>query len=161
MATLGVRRASLADLSYVDMLRRRESESLGFLPLRCYEEVVCGASPRHRLWLAEVSGDPVGFLYASPGDVGRALRVIQVCLQPDARRIEYGTALVAEAESYARHLQRSGVACHVAEDIEARVFWDALGYETRGVVIGGARRRRVLEDRYKPLAGGLLLDGAA
>lgn len=148
---VSVRRATLADLAYVDMLRRRESESLGFLPLRCYEEVVSGAMPNHRLWLAEASGDPVGFLYASPGDVGRALRVIQVCLQPDARRIEYGTALIAEAERYAVQLQRPAVGCHVAQDIEARAFWDALGYRVISLIDGGQRRQRVLESRARLL----------
>lgn len=156
MTAIRVRRATMSDLLYVDSLRRQESESLGFLPSLVYEEVVTRAMPNHRLWLAEVNADPVGFLYASPGEVGRSLRIIQVCLQRDARRLEYGRALVDEAESYASLLQRPAVACHVATDLEAGAFWTALGFDVLRLIPGGSRRARILEDRYKRLPGGLL-----
>lgn len=158
-----LRRAGVADLAYIDQLRRRESEAIGFLSRSAYEGVLAGWDDREgcrrngRIWLAEVNAEPVGFVYATPGAEGRPAKVIQVCIQPDARRIEYGSALVAEVERWAEQLQRPGVSCRVATDLEATEFWSALGFELRGHEAGGSRRGRVLERRYKPLRG--LFDG--
>lgn len=161
--TATVRPAALTDLAYVDDQRRRESECIGFISRSAYESVITGYDEREgcrrngRIWLAEVNGERVGFVHASPGAAGRSTRVIQVCIQEDARRIEYGSALVAEVERWATQLQRPAVGCHVATDIEAGAFWDALGYELRGQLPGGTRRGRVLEDRYRVLPCGLFL----
>jgi GNAT superfamily N-acetyltransferase len=153
------RRAMLRDIPFLLDLARRESENLGFLPAGTYEGAVSRtaqhARPNDRLWVAEVNADLVGFMYATPGDVGGTLKVVQVCMRPDARRFAYASALVAEAEAHATALQRMGVGLRVATDIDATLFWDALGYQVRDVVRGGARRQRVLERRYKPLPGGL------
>ena len=144
------RLATPADLPYIDMLRRRESEALGFLPLSAYERIVCGASA-HRLWIVEAEGDRVGFLYASPGGTGRALPIVQVAVQQDARRLAYASALVSEAECYAVQLQRPAVGLKVAQDLESTTFWTALGYRLLGMEAGGARRGRVMEVRRKLL----------
>lgn len=158
---VAVRSATLADVPYVDALRRRESECIGFLSRGVYESAIRGydrwANRNGRVWIAEVNGDPVGFVYATPGREGRVARIIQVCVQEDARRIEYGRAMVNEVEGWATAMQRPGVGCHVATDIEAGRFWDALGYELRGHIQGGVRRKRVLEDRYHLLPSGLLV----
>jgi ribosomal protein S18 acetylase RimI-like enzyme len=157
---ISVRQALLTDVPYIKDLARIDSESLGFLPGRVYEDIINGVTPRHRLWLAEVNNTPVGFLYLSPGTEGRAARIIQVCLQRDARRREYGTALVERAEEHAISLQRPAVACHVATDIEAGEFWDAMDYRVAELIEGGKRRKRILESRYKRLPSGLWVDAA-
>jgi GNAT superfamily N-acetyltransferase len=154
---LVVRDATLADIPYVDGLRRRESGTLGFLPLAAYEKIVTQTQHHgDRLWIAVAAGDPVGFLYASPGRVGAAVRVIQVCTQPDARRREYAAALMARAERMADRLQRPAVSARVGADLEARAFWDALGYAIVALEPGGARRRRLLEVRMRPRPGALM-----
>ena len=154
-----VRRALLSDVLYIDSLRRSESESIGFLPLACYESCISGhgadGRPNHRVLIAEANGDRVGFCYASPGAPGRPARVIQICIQPDARRIEYGRALIERVEGWAAAGQRSAVGCRVATDIEAGSFWDTLGYRVVGHLAGGTRRQRVLESRYRLLDCGL------
>lgn len=154
-----VRLARAGDLSYIDAQRRRESESIGFLPAACYEAYVTGrgeyARPNHRIWIAAVNGDQVGFLYASPGRFAGPARIIQICIQRDARRIEYGRALVEQAEDYATSIGRTAVGAHVAADIEAGAFWDAMQYPIHDFMRGGVRRNRTLESRYKLLPCGL------
>lgn len=157
-----VRRATLADIPYMVALGRREFDQIGFVPISQYEGIIGGwLYPKCRVWVAEVNGDVVGFLYSSPGAEGRSLKVLQIAIQEDARRIEYGKALVDAAEVYAAHLQRPAVSCSVATDIEARRFWDALGYAVHGVTEGGKRRKRLLERRYKRLECGLWIGDVA
>jgi GNAT superfamily N-acetyltransferase len=160
------RLARLADVSYVEWLRGKERDALGFMTVAAYEGVVTQQGlyrrPNARLWLAEVDGTAVGFLYATPGQAGGSLKIVQVALQRDARRQEYGTALVREAEAWAQRLQRPGVACRVRVDLEACAFWEALGYGLIGHERGGKMLNRrvndaLLERRYRPLPCGLLL----
>lgn len=154
-----VRNADSSDLSYIESLRRKESESLGFIPAARYEAAVTGlgpsARPGDRLWVVEASGDRVGYLFLTGGLPGGAVKVIQVTVQPDARRLEYATALVREAEDFALWSGRVGVSLAVASDIEAAQFWEALGYSLRYRYTGGARRGRILERRVKLLQTGL------
>lgn len=168
MKPCSVRPATVADLPYVVALREREKDALGFMTPAAYEGVVTQQGlyrrPNARLWVAEVAGDLVGFLYATPGKPGGALTVVQLCLQRDARRREYGSALVRTAEGWAEALQRPAVKCRVRLDLEARSFWDAVGYAPAGVEYGGRRlgvvtNARPLERRYKPLPSGLFIPG--
>jgi GNAT superfamily N-acetyltransferase len=161
MSAVSVCRATLDDLAYIDHLRRQNGEALGFLSLAKYEAIVTGqgpeARPSNRLWVAAVDGEQVGFLYLTPGRPGGAAKIIQACVQEDARRHRYATALVAEAESYARLLQRGGVSLAVAVELEAAAFWQSLGYVLRGHALGGERRGRTLERRTKVLPSDLLV----
>lgn len=150
-----VRSALSSDLLYVDSLRRTESEQIGFLPWVAYERVLEGQRPAQRLWLATIDDERVGFLYATPGPDGGSLHIMQLAVQRDARRREYGLALTVVAETYAQATQRQGVTARVAADIEATAFWDSLDYELRGYEVGGMRRGRVMERRYKRLPLGL------
>src|SRR3990167_3943595 len=87
-----IRRACLDDLKYLDSLRKKESESLGFIPMQRYEMEVNGE--RHgSLYLAWDNGDPTGFIYATHSGRGTS-HIIQVAIQEDARRKERATALV-------------------------------------------------------------------
>lgn len=153
-----VRPATPDDLSYIVSLGKREYEAIGFIPASRYESIITGVGdvrPSHRLWIAEENGDRVGFLYATPGEAGGSLKVVQVCVQEDARRLEYGAALVSEAERHAVRVQRGAVSLTVAVDLDASLFWEAEGYRLASVDRGGKRRGRLLERRYKRLPLGL------
>jgi GNAT superfamily N-acetyltransferase len=170
MKPCSVRLATVDDLPYVGALQEAEHRAVGFMTPAAYAGVVTQQGlyrrPNARLWVAEVDGEAVGFLYATPGKPGASLTIVQVCLQRDARRREYGTALVGAAEAWAARLQRPGVKCWLRVDLEARAFWEALGYRVAGVEYGGRRlgavtNARPLERRYKPLPCGLLVPGAS
>lgn len=156
---IAIRPATLDDVTYITSLGKREFEAIGFISASAYEGAIVRdslyARPNNRIWIADADGDPVGFLYATPGRMGSSLKVVQVCVQDDARRLEFGSALVAEAERYADVIQRSGVSLRVATDLEASRFWEAEGYGLLGLEAGGKRRGRVLERRYKRLPCGL------
>ena len=147
-----VRTATPADLLLIDHLRRKESESLGFLPLCAYARVLDGQRPEWGLWIAEENADAIGFLMASGGAAGASAHIHQVAVRNDARRMEFASALVATAEEWATLRQRQGLTCRVATDIPATSFWDALGFDVRGLEPGGKRRQRTLERRYRLLS---------
>lgn len=148
-----IRRAQPSDLAYVTSRGWRDREAVGFLPRAAYERALAHAP---ELWIADADGDAVGFLLLSAGRPGGALHLTQVYVQADARRVEFGRALVARAEAEAQRRQRAGLACRVAADLtDARAFWTALGFPVVGVTPGGARRGRLIEQRYRPVSGGL------
>jgi GNAT superfamily N-acetyltransferase len=155
---VAVRRATAADLRYVSSLSGVENKTLGFIPDDAYGQAVDGRRPGHRVWLAEVNDDPVGFLYLSPGEPGGSAKILQVAVQRDARRLDYARALVEAAEAHARLTQRPAVTCRVASELEATAFWDALGYALRGTEPGGARRGRTIQLRRRRLPSGLWVE---
>lgn len=162
--SISIRLADPIDVTYIVSLAKRESEAIGFLPASRYEAIttrIGDVRPSHRLWIAEAGGDRVGFLYATPGLPGGSVKVVQVCVQEDARRLEFGAALVNEAEAYAYQIQRAAVSLAVAADLEASRFWDAEGYGLIRVDTGGKRRGRLLERRYKQLSSGLFLESVS
>jgi N-acetylglutamate synthase-like GNAT family acetyltransferase len=114
-----VRRATLADLPYIDGLRRKESESLSFLPLSAYEREIEGG----KVTVAEENGDLVGFLYATHNK--GVARVYQVAIQEDARRMERASLLVESAQEDTDWL----ISLRCASDLDAVDFWGALGFE--------------------------------
>lgn len=147
-----VRRATSSDLLLIDHLRRKESESLGFVPFVAYERVLNGSRPDQRIWIVEENTDAIGFLYATGGAAGASAHIQQVVVRHDARRLEFASALVTGAEEWATARQRQGLTCRVATDIPATEFWDALGFAVHGYEPGGKRRQRTMQRRYKPLA---------
>jgi GNAT superfamily N-acetyltransferase len=159
---LTVRDATVADLRYIVSLAKREYEAIGFIPSSRYEGTVtrCGehARPGAWLWIAEAEGEPIGFALGSNGVPGGSVKVLQLCVQEDARRLDFGTAIVTEAEAVAGAIQRPGVSLAVAADLEASRFWEANGYGLLRLEEGGRKRKRVLERRYKRLACGLFLE---
>lgn len=158
-----VRRATLADIPYIEHLRRKESEAVGFIPVQRYEMEIDGR--RHgSILLAIENGDPVGFLYATHNCTG-VTHIQQVAVQEDARRADRATALVNAAQKERDWL----ISLRVAADLEAVGFWAALGFELDTRVAPKSaygrgkdkatsptrRRRQIL--RFQKVVGGLWL----
>lgn len=118
-----VRRATLKDIVYVDSLRRKESEAIGFIPWRRYEMEITGER-QGSILLAIENNDPVGFLYATHNRSG-VTHIQQVAIQEDARRVERATALVNAVQRPTDWL----ISLRCAADLEATEFWKALGFE--------------------------------
>jgi ribosomal protein S18 acetylase RimI-like enzyme len=121
-----VSRATLADLQYLDWLRKKEGDAVGFIPMQRYEMEVRGER-RGSLYLAWDNGDPTGFIYATHSGRG-VTHIQQVAIQEDARRMERATLLVnaARDDGLARHTWLLSLRC--ADDLEANDFWRALGF---------------------------------
>jgi hypothetical protein len=159
----GVQKAVLSDLPYIEMLRRREGEAIGFIPMQRYEMEIDGRSGGSILICWE-NGDPVGFLYATHNRAG-VTHIQQVAIQEDARRLERATALVVAAQREKDWL----VTLRCAADLDATSFWEALGFALESHVgpksaygrskdkatVSTRRKRDIL--RFQKVVGGLWL----
>jgi hypothetical protein len=141
-----IRPATPADLTYVDHLQRRNAEELAFYPLSVLEREM---GPQ-RVVLAEVNGEPAGYLYhgslSSP-----TLRIHQACIQYDLRGYLYGAALVRWLADVGTAAGSQEIALRCGSDIAANGFWQAMGFECIAVTQGGARRMRDINAWRLPL----------
>ena len=121
-------KATLGDLPYIEHLRHKESEAIGFIPVQRYEMEITGA--RHGLILvAKENDDYVGFLYATRNNAG-VTHIQQVVIQEDARRKERASALVDAAVREIDWL----VSLRCASELDAVHFWESIGFELDTVV---------------------------
>ena len=161
-----VRLATLLDIPYIDHLRKKEGEAIGFIPLQRYEMEITGA--RHgSILVYEENKELVGFLYATHNQAG-VTHIQQVAIQEDARRVERATALVLAAQKEHDWM----VSCRCAADLESTHFWEALGFQLldevppksvygRGkskATLPTRQRRTIL--RFQKVVGGLWLPPA-
>lgn len=132
-STMKIRPATADDLAAIDSLRKKYGSDLGFLPLQKYQHIVNKTLDRgrsrwkyERLYVVEDNDDMTGFVLGSLGRNGAKCE--QVCVREDARRMERAMRLVdaIQAEAIIRHLPL--IRCRVAADIEANLFWQAIGY---------------------------------
>ena len=119
-------RATLEDLKYLDALRKKNGEAVGFIPMQRYEMEVNGE--RHgSIYLSWDNGDPTGFVYATHSGRGTT-HIQQIAVQEDARRMERASALLeaATADGEKRMSWLTSLRC--ADDLDANEFWAALGF---------------------------------
>jgi len=124
-------------LTYVDQLQRKNAEALSFYPLSVFQrEAIKG-----RIFLGLLNNQACGYIYI--GSTGKTtVRVHQVCIEYDIRRLEYGAQLVVTVEDYALTHGSSRIMLRCGFDLDANCFWQALGYQCVGIVNGGIRRNR-------------------
>jgi len=125
--------ARLEHIPYIDSLRKKNGNELGFIPLDAYLSVASrtGIGGRHRylyqrLMVSIDNGDLTGFCYSSFNE--QVAHIFQIVIQEDARRWERASMLEADVRNEALRQNKSGISCRVAYDIEANFFWRALGY---------------------------------
>jgi hypothetical protein len=124
-------------IDFVDMLQKRNAESLSFYPKVVFErESIAG-----RIFLGLLNGDPCGYIYVGSGTNGN-VRCHQVAIEYDIRRRLYGASLVIAMEDYAQSLNASEITLRCGFDLDANEFWRSLGYKCINVVNGGVRRMR-------------------
>lgn len=120
-----IRRAEPNDWRFLDQLQRRHHDALGFLSRSALGEAIA----RGRVLLALENGAPAGYVYGAPAYQRRAdvAIVYQAAIGFDARRRLLGTALV---EAFAARLPPPvrQVSLWCAADLDANLFWSALGF---------------------------------
>lgn len=122
---------------YATHLQDRNKEALGFLPrtkLEYYAE-------NNRIYLHEENGEPCGYLIRGPWKP--RTKIYQLAVAADARRIEHGIELVAQMLAEATLQQVCELTCWCAADLEANLFWKAIGFKQSKQRAGGRARRRV------------------
>ena len=125
--------AGAADWEFIDHLRKREGQALGFIPKDVYLSVLerRRVHNRDRWKYQEVivttdNNDLTGFSMTSY--FSEMANVFQIVIQQDARRWHRALLMLDQIEAKARGLNRKGVTCRVAMDLESNVFWRAVGY---------------------------------
>lgn len=123
-------------MRFVKSAMKGAREELGFMP---WGAVVEKAS-RSQLAVAKCNGELVGFVLHS--DAPPIVKVWQIWLRSDARRILYGTALVNHVAKRARENQALTIRAKCAFDLEAVSFWSMIGFDVSAIVHGGDKRNR-------------------
>tara|TARA_R100000656_G_scaffold91823_1_gene66627 strand:- start:215 stop:817 length:603 start_codon:yes stop_codon:yes gene_type:complete len=139
-------------ISYVDSLQKKNAENLSFYPKVVFER----EHEKGRIFLSLLNGEPCGYIYI--GAFGRDLRCHQVCIQYDARRRLYASALVNVVEQAALENSSYSIVLRCGFDLEANKFWKMLGYKCVDIQEGGVRRNRKINVWRKQLQPELFED---
>jgi hypothetical protein len=129
-----LRPGKIEDWNYIDSLRKRESNALGFIPKNSYTSVLSktadGVRKRFeyiRINVVEDNGDLTGFCYATFHEI--VARIQQIVVQEDARRWYRASMLETAVREEAIKSNCVGISCRVAFDLESNFFWKAIGYQ--------------------------------
>ena len=157
-----IRPATINDWPYIDSLRKREGNALGFIPkdtyLSCLSRIPID---KRRRWeyqilnIATDNDDPTGYCYVSFASM--VAKIIQIVVQEDARRWHRALLLETSVRDEARRRGCSGISCRVAIDLESNFFWRSIGYTPIRQVIStwlnqkDSKCKRPLWVYYSPL----------
>lgn len=167
-----LRNGTPADWLYIDSLRKREGNALGFIPKDTYLSVLEGSRKANRdRWLYQRvlvtvdNNDLTGFAYASFASTYAS--IIQIVVQEDARRWQRALLMADEVEAEAKRRGNWGIKCRVAYDLESNFFWRAIGYVPEKQVVSTwlnqreSKSKRPLWLYYKDLNVGLFANTEA
>lgn len=157
-----------SDWLYIDSLRKREGDALGFIPQQQYISILQkqprlhGGSLTHYyrsecIFVCMDNDDLTGFCYVGFGS-GRYANIYQVVVQEDARRWQRASLLLEALETEALERALPAAKARVAVDIEANAFWTAAGYGVVNTVSStflartASKSGRILHVYFKHLA---------
>ena len=133
-----VRNASYKDAGIIDKLQRDNSYAVGFIQQTIWDKYVFGGERNFFVLVVEANNDPVGYTLITPGrGMGSYLRIQQIAVRDDARRLHYGHALMSVIERFAREQQRAGARLRCRADLDSNNFWQAMGFTVGKVVTKG------------------------
>jgi hypothetical protein len=125
LSTPTIRLAQAHDWRFLDHLQRKHHDAIGFLPRVALERAI-GLG---WVMLALENGEPAGYVYGqSPYQRRKDVAIIyQAAICFDARRRLLGTALVESLVARFPPTVRQ-VCLWCAADLDASLFWSALGF---------------------------------
>lgn len=134
-----VRNATYRDATIIDKLQRENSYAVGFIQNTIWDKYVFGGERNFFVLVVEANNDPVGYTLITPGrGMGSYLRIQQIAVRDDARRLKYGHALMAVIQRFATEQNRAGARLRCRADLESNHFWRAMGFTVENVVRKGA-----------------------
>lgn len=137
---LTVRTAVLSDATLIDKLQRENSYAVGFIQRTIWDKYVFGGERNFFVLIVEANADPVGYCLITPGKgVNAPVRIQQIAVRDDARRLKYGSALLAVIKQFCDEHGRSGARLRCRADLESNYFWRSLGFRCYGVWQKGQR----------------------
>ena len=129
-----VRNATATDLLFIDKLQKDNAYAVGFIQRTVWDKYVFGGERNFVVFVCEKNNDPVGYILITPGlGLGRYIKIQQIAVRDDARRLDYGSALLAVVRDFCRTFTRAGATLRCRVDLESNHFWRALGFNNYGV----------------------------
>lgn len=131
---LTVRTSTMKDLSLVDKLQKENSNAVGFIPNTIWEKYVWGGERNFMVFICEANNDEVGYVLITPGKgpMSRA-KIQQIAVRNDARRLQYGSALVDVGRDFCQSFGLLGFTLRCRADLESNHFWNHLGFRKYGI----------------------------
>lgn len=127
---IAVRTAVVDDASFIDKLQRENAYAVGFIQRTIWDKYVFGGERNFFVLLCEANNDPVGYTLVTPGRAPDSfVRIQQIAVRDDARRLQYGSALLDVIRRFCNEHQRRGARLRCRSDLESNRFWQALGFE--------------------------------
>jgi GNAT superfamily N-acetyltransferase len=126
---LTVRTASVVDVPLIDKLQRDNSYAVGFIQRTIWDRYVFGGERNFFVLIVEANHDPVGYCLVTPGRSPNSwVRIQQIAVRLDARRLSYGRALLHVIREFCVEHQRVGARLRCRADLESNLFWRAMGF---------------------------------
>lgn len=126
---LSVRTATVADRNYIDKLQKDNSFAVGFIQSTVWDKYVFGGERNFVVFICEKNNDMVGYVLLTPGRGGYSYaKIQQIAVQEDARRLDYGSALIHVVKEFCNTFNRIGVTLRCRIDLDSNKFWRALGF---------------------------------
>lgn len=129
-----VRNSTISDLIFIDKIQRDNSNAVGFIQRTIWDKYVFGGERNFVVFICEKNNDPVGYVLLTPGRAPMTYaKIQQIAVRDDARRLDYGSALVAVVRDFCETFDRLGVTLRCRVDLESNKFWEALGFTKYGI----------------------------
>ncbi len=119
---------------YISSLQSANRNSVGWLP----KAALLGYVQHGNFRLQFENDDPCGYLLFGTAHGPRPkrdplnLRITQVCIQVDARRLEQATKLIQDLQGHAALQGYHSLRLWCAADLDANRFWAAMGFACDG-----------------------------
>lgn len=129
-----VRTSTVNDWLIIDKLMNENASAIGFVPNTYFEKCVWGGQKNAFVFICEANGDEVGYVYITPGkSYGSYAKIQQIAVRNDARRLQYGSALINVCKDFVNNFGRLGFTLRCRIDLPSNQFWMSLGFERYGV----------------------------
>ena len=131
---LTVRTANATDRAFIDKLQKDNSYAVGFIQSTIWDKYVFGGERNFVVFICEKNSDMVGYILLTPGRGNLSYaKIQQIAVREDARRLDYGSALIAVVKDFCNTFDRIGVTLRCRTDLESNKFWKALGFYCYGL----------------------------
>ena len=128
-----VRNSTELDLTFIDKLQKDNSHAIGFIQRTIWDKYVFGGERNFVVFICEKNNDCVGYVLLTPGRTFNTYaKIQQIAVRQDARRLDYGSALLHVVKEFCETFQRIGVTLRCRTDLESNKFWKALGFHQYG-----------------------------
>lgn len=125
------------DIKFIDSLRKKEGNALGFIPLDVYISILerCttgnGKLARDRwkycdILITEDNGEQTGYCFVSYSSP--IAKIVQIVVRNDARRWHRALLMINKVEKDAISFGKHSIEARVAYDLESNYFWNAIGF---------------------------------